>query len=143
MEQIQFLLGHVSVQTTEKYLGCKQRFRHAVNDRLGIEPATCPQANTFLIAPPKQTSPHEPTSIAVEIGRPRSACKMKLSGTMSTEDSLKEGEDKERPCQAVAANDQVCGFPATVRYTMCTKWFCDAHAEDEQWHPCVSSPGFN
>ena len=40
LEQIQFLLGHVSVQTTEKYLGCKQRFRHAVNDRLGIEPLT-------------------------------------------------------------------------------------------------------
>lgn len=40
LEQIQFLLGHVSVQTTEKYLGCKQRFRHAVNDRLGIEPPT-------------------------------------------------------------------------------------------------------
>ena len=38
LEQIQFLLGHVSVQTTEKYLGCKQRFRHAVNDQLGIEP---------------------------------------------------------------------------------------------------------
>jgi len=38
LEQIQFLLGHVSVQTTEKYLGCKQRFRHAVNDRLGIGP---------------------------------------------------------------------------------------------------------
>jgi site-specific recombinase XerD len=38
LEQIQFLLGHVSVQTTEKYLGCKQRFRQAVNDRLRIEP---------------------------------------------------------------------------------------------------------
>jgi site-specific recombinase XerD len=38
LEQIQFLLGHVSVQTTEKYLGCKQRLREAVNDRLGIEP---------------------------------------------------------------------------------------------------------
>jgi site-specific recombinase XerD len=25
LEQIQFLLGHVSVQTTEKYLRCKQR----------------------------------------------------------------------------------------------------------------------
>src|SRR5688572_13703239 len=32
LEQIQFLLGHVSVQTTEKYLGCKQRLRGAVND---------------------------------------------------------------------------------------------------------------
>ena len=39
LEQIQFLLGHVSVQTTEKYLGCKQRFREAVNDVIGIEPS--------------------------------------------------------------------------------------------------------
>ena len=38
LEQIQFLLGHVSVQTTEKYLGCKQRLNGAVNDRIGIEP---------------------------------------------------------------------------------------------------------
>lgn len=37
-EQIQFILGHVSVQTTERYLGCKQRIRGAVNDRIGIEP---------------------------------------------------------------------------------------------------------
>jgi len=40
LEQIQFLLGHVSVQTTEKYLGCKQRFREAVNDSIGIEPSS-------------------------------------------------------------------------------------------------------
>ncbi len=39
LEQIQFLLGHASVQTTEKYLGCKQRLRGAVNDRIGIEPS--------------------------------------------------------------------------------------------------------
>ena len=38
LEQIQFLLGHVSIQTTEHYLGCKQKFREAVNDRMGIEP---------------------------------------------------------------------------------------------------------
>jgi len=37
LEQIQFLLGHVSVQTTERYLGCKQRIQSAVNDRIGIE----------------------------------------------------------------------------------------------------------
>ena len=38
LEQIQFLLGHVSVQTTERYLGCKQQIRSPVNDRIGIEP---------------------------------------------------------------------------------------------------------
>src|SRR5438477_10570149 len=37
LEQIQFLLGHASVQTTERYLGCKQRLRQAVNDKLGLE----------------------------------------------------------------------------------------------------------
>jgi site-specific recombinase XerD len=37
LEQIQFLLGHVSVQTTECYLGCKQRLRNAVNDRIGLD----------------------------------------------------------------------------------------------------------
>jgi integrase len=36
-EQIQFLLGHVSLQTTERYLGCKQNLRQAVNDRIGLE----------------------------------------------------------------------------------------------------------
>jgi integrase len=38
LEQIQFLLGHVSVQTTERYLWCKQRQRDAVNDRSELEP---------------------------------------------------------------------------------------------------------
>ena len=40
LEQIQFLLGHVSVQTTERYLGCIQRISSAVNDCIGIEPKT-------------------------------------------------------------------------------------------------------
>jgi site-specific recombinase XerD len=38
LEQIQFLLGHVSVQTTEQYLGCRQRLKNAANDCIRIEP---------------------------------------------------------------------------------------------------------
>jgi len=38
LEQIQFLLGHVSIQTTERYLSCKQRIQDAVNDKIGIGP---------------------------------------------------------------------------------------------------------
>ena len=37
LEQIQFLLGHSSVETTEHYLGCKQKLSQAVNDNLGLE----------------------------------------------------------------------------------------------------------
>ena len=38
LEQIQLLPGHVSVQTTEHYLGCQKRLKDAVNDCIGIEP---------------------------------------------------------------------------------------------------------
>ena len=38
LDQIQFLLGHVSIQTTETYLSCKQKLQSAVNDKMGIEP---------------------------------------------------------------------------------------------------------
>lgn len=37
LEQIQFLLGHASIQTTERYLGSRQNLKQAVNDRLGLE----------------------------------------------------------------------------------------------------------
>jgi integrase len=37
-DQIQFLLGQVSVQTTERYLGRKQRLQNAVNDKICLEP---------------------------------------------------------------------------------------------------------
>jgi site-specific recombinase XerD len=43
LEQIQFLLGHASVQTTERYLGCKQNLGHPVNDRFHLSGLIAPQ----------------------------------------------------------------------------------------------------
>src|SRR3979409_2150658 len=38
LEQIKFLLGHSSIQTTERYLGSEQEIAVAVNDNLGLCP---------------------------------------------------------------------------------------------------------
>jgi integrase len=37
LEQIQLLLGHASIQTTEQYLGTRQNLADAVNDHLGVD----------------------------------------------------------------------------------------------------------
>jgi hypothetical protein len=52
-----------------------------------------------------------------------------------------EEEEVERLCQAVSPNDEPCDYPATVHCTKCGRWFCDAHAEDEEWHPCMLPSG--
>ena len=52
-----------------------------------------------------------------------------------------ESPDLERLCQGVSAGTAACMYPATVHCTTCLKWFCEAHAEDEQWHSCMVPPG--
>jgi hypothetical protein len=37
LSRFSFCWGHASVQTTERYLGCKQKLSQAVNDNLGLE----------------------------------------------------------------------------------------------------------
>jgi hypothetical protein len=48
----------------------------------------------------------------------------------------------ERACQAVSSDGDTCNLiPATVHCPNCGEWFCEAHAEDEHWHPCALEPG--
>jgi integrase len=60
LEQIQFLLGHASVLTTERYLGCKQNLGHPVNDLFDLKTNVQPQ----------ETSPGSPATLATEVKAP-------------------------------------------------------------------------
>ncbi len=59
----------------------------------------------------------------------------------STGEKEHESAELDRPCQGVSPDAAACIYPATVRCASCKKWFCDAHAEDERWHPCMQPPG--
>jgi site-specific recombinase XerD len=62
LEQIQFLLGHASVQTTERYLGCKQNLGHPVNDLFDLARDGRPQENDVESARAKASDPVEMAS---------------------------------------------------------------------------------
>ena len=60
IEQIQFLLGHASVQTTERYLGCKQNLGHAVNDKFTLGTvAAHPESVKEVVPLPRETTREE------------------------------------------------------------------------------------
>ncbi len=52
-----------------------------------------------------------------------------------------ERENLESWCQGVSPNDEPCDDPATMHCATCGRWFCDAHAENEEWHSCALAPG--
>jgi len=53
------------------------------------------------------------------------------------EEKESESADLERLCEGVSLGDAPCNYQATVQCPKCNGWFCDAHAEDEQWHSCM------
>jgi site-specific recombinase XerD len=61
LEQIQFLLGHASVLTTERYLGCKQNLGHPVNDLFDLKTDLQPHDTTVDSATVKSSVPIEKT----------------------------------------------------------------------------------
>ncbi len=62
LEQIQFLLGHASVQTTERYLGCKQNLGSPVNDCFKLRTGVQQQEPNFESAAVKRSTPVEAAS---------------------------------------------------------------------------------
>jgi len=60
------------------------------------------------------------------------------SVTMETKD---QKEALDRVCQGVSPTDEPCNLPATVHCVQCSQWFCDVHAEDDQWHSCMLVEG--
>jgi site-specific recombinase XerD len=62
LEQIQFLLGHASVQTTERYLGCKQNLGHPVNDLFDLRTDERQYENDDKSATVKTSDPIEKAS---------------------------------------------------------------------------------
>lgn len=47
----------------------------------------------------------------------------------------------DRACQGVSPTAEPCNLPATVHCVQCDLWFCDIHAEDDQWHACILVEG--
>jgi site-specific recombinase XerD len=69
LEQIQFLLGHASVQTTERYLGCKQNLGHPVNDLFDLRTDGRPQEKYIACTSVQASTPVEKASRqAIECG---------------------------------------------------------------------------
>ncbi|MGB8471925.1 MAG: tyrosine-type recombinase/integrase, partial [Candidatus Sulfotelmatobacter sp.] len=62
LEQIQFLLGHASIQTTERYLGCKQNLGHPVTDLFDLRTDGRPHEHDGESATAKSADPIEKAS---------------------------------------------------------------------------------
>ena len=56
-----------------------------------------------------------------------------VKSSAATEEKQAEA-DLERLC--VSRYGDRCSAEATVHCPRCGRWLCDAHAEDEKWHPC-------
>lgn len=67
----------------------------------------------------------EAYGIALQQGKPHTAA----------EGEQPESGDLGHMCRS--RNGEPCTSEATVHCPTCKAWFCDAHAEDEGWHPCV------
>jgi hypothetical protein len=59
----------------------------------------------------------------------------RVKPSTATEEKQAVSADLERLC--VSRYGERCTCESTVHCPKCGRWFCDAHAEDEKWHPCA------
>ena len=100
-----------------------------------INPLEISANGRYLVDQNKPAIPHMCLHIS---GEPPNASRMAARGVAMGEEEAASA-DLERLCQGISPGVAACTYPATVRCTSCQKWFCDAHAEDEQWHACMVS----
>lgn len=43
-------------------------------------------------------------------------------------------------CQAMSATEETCKLSATCHCTVCGKWLCAVHADEEAWRRCALEP---
>jgi hypothetical protein len=98
LEQIQFLLGHSSVQTTECYIGCKQRIGKAVNDRIEIQ---CAGQDTLA-----DETPDAPTA-PVSSGTPQGV-ELEHGTLLYNEASRGIGRDRPSDSPALDLRERCC-----------------------------------
>jgi hypothetical protein len=103
LEQIQFLLGHASVQTTERYLGCKQNLGHPVNDLFELRIDAQQKANHQESVPAKEASEavEKADELGLECGHGGSECDHLIGDprqlSLPERTDLVEGRKEHRP----------------------------------------------
>lgn len=116
LDQIQLLLGHVSIQTTEQYLGSRQRIRSAVNDRIGIEPGsyeTSDSQESFFSPETTSVGSYRDLDDGVRPGQSRrdgsGAAMANAGGSAASVEVARLGHNGTPPCQGVHLRPEVQG----------------------------------
>lgn len=96
---------------------------------------------TVASAPPVSFTPTYPASVLADEGTPGMEREdFEAHGTVlrpasTAFEEQEQHSEAERLC--VSAYGERCTYESTVHCPKCRKWFCDAHAEDGNWHCCV------
>lgn len=122
LDQIQLLLGHVSIQTTEQYLGSRQRIRSAVNDRIGIEPRSYETSDSqisFFSPETTNVGSYRDLDDGVRPGESRrdgsGAAVANAGGSAASVEVARLGHNGTPPCEGVHLRPEVQGEIGSIQ----------------------------